>query len=415
MSSHREEANRIAFQRLVDADPVIIDIQRALDVVPGMKPNMILLSGPPLPWDQYVGRPRRAALYAAVHEGLAATTEEADAKIHRGEIVVENTHNHDVAGSHSGVHTASMPVFVVEDRATGARGYCTPFEGNGPTRLTFGTYGEDSVVRLRFVAEVLAPILGEAIRRAGGVRVKPLIERAIQLGDEIHLITTAATLLFTRAITPALVDLGRERRDEVQQVLEFLGRADHTFVRIALASCKATSNAASGIEGSSLVTVMAQTCAGYGIRVSGLGEQWITSPSQITLEEGKVDDTAVLSDRGEWAADSFVIETMGLGAFVGAASQSMLYWLDSPPSALVERTMSMYAITQGEHPTFRIPILKFRGAPCGIDVFKVLQTGVAPVVHGFLPSKTGVTAGIWRVPMDPFRKAAAAYEERYGR
>lgn len=415
MSSHREEANQVAFKRLVDADPVIVDIQRAGDVVPGMKPNMILLSGPPLPWDQYVGRPRRAALFAAVHEGLAATTDEADEKLRRGEIVVENTHNHDVAGSHTGVHTASMPVFVVEDRASGARGYCTPFEGNGPTRLTFGTYGEDSVERLRFVAEVLAPTLGEAIRRSGGIAVKPLIERAIQLGDEVHLITTAATMLFQRAVTPALVDLGRERRDEVQKCLEFLGRADHTFVRIALASCKATSNAASGVEGSSLVTVMAQTCAGFGIRVSGLGEEWICSPQQITLEEGKIENRAMLEDRGEWAADSFVIETMGLGAFVGAACSSMLYWLDSPASALVERTTSMYAITHGEHPTFRIPILKFRGAPCGIDLFKVLQTGVAPVVHGFLPTRTGVTAGIWRVPMEPFRKAAAAYEERYGR
>jgi hypothetical protein len=415
VSARREEANQVAFQRLVEADPVIVDIQRAGDVLPGMKPNMILVAGPPVRWDQYFSGSRRAILHGAVHEGLAANVEDAEAKLDRGEILVDSTDAHGVAATWHGIHTASMPVFVVEERTTGARGYCTPFEGDGPTRLAQGSYGPDSVERLRFVAEVLAPTLKEAIRRLGGIPVMPIIRRALQLGDEMHLRTDGATLLLTRVLAPALVEVARERRDEVQKCLEFIARADYTFVRIALAAAKATTISASGVEGSSLVTMMGQSCLGFGIKVSGLGDEWFTSNDMCTLEEGKLENPEAL-DAGEATSDCFIMECIGLGVFVGATALGLLTALGGSPEKFVERNASMYAITLGAHPHFKIPLGTYRGAPCGVDLFKVVETGIAPVFHGFLiNSKWGVTVGVWRAPIEPFRRAAAAWEKRYGR
>ena len=114
-------ANAEAVARMTGAEPVLIDVQPALDVIPGMTPNTILTSGPPLPWPEYYGGQRRAVVYGAIYEGLAADEAYAEAKLRDSRIILSATHDHNSVSSVAGIYTASMPVFVVEntERATG--------------------------------------------------------------------------------------------------------------------------------------------------------------------------------------------------------------------------------------------------------------------------------------------------------
>ncbi|HWD45908.1 MAG TPA: DUF1116 domain-containing protein, partial [Actinomycetota bacterium] len=80
------EANEEAFARLTCADPVLVDVRPAAEVVPGMTEETILTSGAPLPWEAYHGGQRRAVLHAAVYEELAPDPEAAEAAIRAGRI-----------------------------------------------------------------------------------------------------------------------------------------------------------------------------------------------------------------------------------------------------------------------------------------------------------------------------------------
>ena len=111
------------------AEPVLVDIQPAGDVVPGMTPDTILASGPRLAWEDYRGGARNAIMYGALFEGLASDVEDAERKLAAGAIKVEGCQDHGCIGSVAGIYTASMPVFVVENRAFGNFSFCNFYEG----------------------------------------------------------------------------------------------------------------------------------------------------------------------------------------------------------------------------------------------------------------------------------------------
>ncbi len=412
---NRDAANQQALTRLVEADPVLIGVGKAADVVPRMQPNMILTSGAPLPWHEYVGMQRRAILWGAVFEGLAASPEEAADRIDRGEIVLGSTQHMGCVGIHAGIYTASMSVLVVEDRASGRRGYCHFFEGEAPRRFGFGCYGPEVVAQLRFIEDVLAPVVGEAVRRLGGVSLIPIARRALAQGDDMHARTVAGTLLTTRALLPALLDMARDSIDDIQRALKFLETADHFFFRIWMAACKAILDAASDIEGSSLVTAMVFNCKDFAIRVSGLGERWFRGPHQrfdSRLAGGRwvVPEGCFTS-----GSDCVFSECLGLGAFASAAAFMLQVYEGVPPEKMVERNLAMYGITLGEHPEFTIPFLGHRGVPVGIDIFKVIDSGTLPAFQNLVLSEEGGVVGsaVARPPLECFQAAAVAYRERY--
>jgi hypothetical protein len=412
---NRQAANELAFERLIGADPVLVGVKKAGEL-PGFQPNMILTSGAPMPWSDYTGLQRKAIRYGAVWEGLADSAEDADRKIAAGEIVLATTHGFGCAGVHAGIYTASMSMFVVEERATGTLGYCHFFEGNAPRRLGFGFYGDDVVAQLRFVEDVLAPTIGEAVRRAGGIALQPIASRALHFGDELHGRTIAGTLLLTRALLPALFELSREREAEVRRTLQFLETADHFFYRVWMAACKATTQAASGIEGSSLVTAMTFNSREFAVQVSGLGDAWFRGPHPRLEARYLAGRYAVPDGNYTSGSDCMFSECVGLGAFASAAAFMLQGYQGISPQQMVERTLSMYEITHGEHPVYGIPFLANRGVPIGIDVFKVVETGVLPIFEGIIVSPDGTLTGtgVARPPMECFERAVAAHRERYG-
>ena len=257
---------------------VLTDVRPAGEVIPGYAPNLILTSGAPLPFAEYTGGQREAIIGAAQFEGLAPTREDAIAELESGEIVVDGAHGYGCVGSLAGVYTASMPVFVVENPPFGNTAFCNFYEGKERRRLNYGCYDAGVHERLEHINNVLGPVVGKAVRAAGGIELVPIMRRAVQMGDECHSRSAAATMLFEEALALPLLDLAADDPAGVRALYEAFQGNDYHFLRLSMAACKAACDAAHGIEGSTVVTAMTFSCQGFAIRVSGLGDTWFRGP-----------------------------------------------------------------------------------------------------------------------------------------
>lgn len=410
----KADANLEAFNRMVASDPVLVDVQPAIDVIPGMKANTILTSGPPQAWSEYQGPQRNALIYGAIHEGLASDIEDAVVKFDKRQIEIEPCHHHGAVGSVAGIYTASMPVFVVENRAGSNRAFCNFYEGESHRRLNYGTYGEDVKARLDFIDDVAAPTIRKAVVAAGGIPLKAMMSRALRMGDELHSRNTAGTLLFGRSLVSHWIGATGSDAEAVRDVLRFLEESDYFFLRLSMAASKAAVDAAMGVEGSSVVTTMSISCNGYGIRVSGLGGEWFVGPPPVV--SGHFFDGYSEDDLVWMGGESHVTETAGLGGFAQACAFPLQQYQGGSPEAMIANNLDMYEITVGENPDYFIPYFQFRGTPTAIDIFKVVETGITPVIDGGLGGKDGgqIGAGVIRAPIECFELAVAAYEKKYG-
>ena len=403
-----DAANTEAFERMTTADPWVVDVADARDVLPGYQDNLILTSGAPMPWSEYVGGQREALIGGALFEGLAASREEAVAGFESGAIAIGACHDYGAVGSLAGIYTASMPVFVVENRVHGNRAFCNFYEGKEPRRLNYGCYDQDVHDRLDHVNRVLAPVVGEAIRRQGGIALKPLIARALRMGDEVHSRNAAASVLFGREMLPAALDMLAAGVPNVRETMLHLAENDYFFLRLSMAASKASADAMADVAGSTLVSAMAFSCRGFAIRVSGTGDRWFEGPPP--LHEGKLFPGHAEDEITWMGGESPITETVGLGGFAQACALSLQDYQGGSPEVMIERNREMYAITYGENPDYRIPLFGFRGTPTGVDVRKVLQSDVLPVMDVGLAGRDGgqIGAGVIRAPRACFEQAADA-------
>ena len=409
----REQANAEALERLWAAEPVLVDVRPAIEVVPGLTPATVLTSGAPLSWEEYFGGQLSGVIGGALFEGLADDAGEADERIRTGHIRVATCHEHGCVGSLAGIYTASMPVFVVENAKGGNRAFCNLFEGPSPARLNYGVYNEAVRESLGFIADVVGPVLGKAVRAAGGVPLRPIVRRALHMGDELHSRNTAATLLFTRELFPALLDLATEWGDDVRQTLAYLSSSDYFFLRLSMASSKATADAAHGVEGSSIVSAMTFNCRNFSIKASGLGDTWFEAP--MPTMEPKLFDGYTKEDVEYMGGESVINETVGLGGFAQAAAFPLQEYQGGSAERMVETNLQMYEITAGEHPEFKIPFFGFRGVPSGIDAYRVVETGITPAMDIGVAGRGGgqIGAGTLRAPLTCFEQAVVEHRRRY--
>ncbi len=412
-SGARAAANTRAFDRLIKADPVVVDVRPAIEVVPGLDRNTILTSGPPLAWPGYTGGQREAIIGGALFEGLADSRDEAIAKLDGGGIKVAGCHDFGCVGSLAGIYTASMPVFVVENRAAGNVGFCNMYEGSNPRRLNYGVYDEGVRERLLFVQNDVVPVVAEAVRRSGGIPLKPIMKRALTMGDELHSRNAAAALLLLREMVPSLLAMAGSGSEPITRAVKAVTDDQYFFLRLSMAAAKATADAARNIERSSVVTAMAFNCQGFAIRVSGLGDTWYTGPHatvQAKLFEGHSEDEIA------WmGGESIITETIGLGGFAQAAAPGLQNYQGGSYELMIARNKELYAITVGENPDYLIAALGYRGTPTGIDIFKVIESAVLPAMDIGVAGRDGgqIGAGIVRAPMTCFQAAAAAYRKHY--
>ena len=409
-----DAANQEAVKRILAGKPTLIDLGIAKDVVPGMQKKLILHAGPPVSWEHMSGPLRGAVIGGLMYEGLATSPEEAEKLAASGEIEFEPCHHHDAVGPMAGVVTASMPVWIVENQTYGNRAYCTMNEGLGKV-LRYGAYSQEVIDRLNWMASDLMRVMKKTLDAHGPVDMKNIIAQMLQMGDEGHNRLRAATSLMIREFAPYMVKLD-EPAEVISTVLSFMHSNDHFSLNLTMPSCKSTIDAARDIEGSSLITVMARNGTEFGIRISGLGDQWFTGPASVVdglyLPGYTADDAAL--DIG----DSVITETTGLGGFAMAAAPAIVKFVGGTPQDAITFTQQMYDITVAENDTYQIPGMDFRGTPTGINVLKILETGRLPNINTGIAHKDPgvgmVGAGLVKPPEKCFRDAFNAFAERYG-
>jgi hypothetical protein len=409
-----DAANREAVGRMLKADPVAIDVQPAGKVVPRLKARMVLHAGPPVPWERMCGPLRAAVQGACVLEGWASDLATAEKMVLAGEIEFGQNHDFDAVGPMAGITTMSMPVFVVENRAFGNRAYVTINEGMGKV-MRYGANDPEVLTRLRWFIEKLGPALGAALRLAGGVPLKPLIARGLAMGDENHMRNQACSALWLRTLAPFLARSVSDQA-ELAKIFEFIGNNEMFFLNLAMAAGKSITDPARGIENSSVVTTMARNGTEFGIRVSGTGNQWFAAKSE--QPRGVYFPGFTEKDANPDIGDSAIVETIGLGGFAMATSPAVVSAVGGSVGDALNYTRSMYDITVARSPDWTMPALDFAGVPVGIDIRKVVETGIRPTINtGIahrLPGVGQVGAGIVSPPFAIFESALLALAARLG-
>jgi len=400
-------ANNEAVQRINAAEPVLIDIRPAIEVIPGMTKKTILHAGPPIEWKKMCGPMRNGVICGVLYEGLAETPKEAKEMVEAGEIRLEPCHEHGAVGGMTGITTASTQVFVVKNETYGNEAYCHLHEGYKDNAMHFGSIEYNEVItHLNWMKDVLVPILKIGIKSMGGLNVKNVMSQALQSGfDELHSKHTVANSIMIKRIIPHIVRADVDR-EQVAEVFDFLDKSDIFFLHIVMAACRATIDPAKNIEYSTVVTTLCRNGVEFGVRVSSLGEQWFTGPADMirgpTYPAYKPEDSCL--DLG----DSSITETVGLGGIIQPTG--MKY------TETIKHVGKMKKIASGESKHYLLPLLNFRGAPTGFDIRKIVKTKIRPVIntamaHRVKGGKIGI--GTAKAPLQCFTKALKAFSEKY--
>ncbi len=407
-----DDANAEAVERMLAAEPVLVDVRPAAEVIAGLDEGTILHAGPPIAWASMCGPMRGAIAGAAKLEGWAQSLDEAASLAAAGAFVFRPAHDFDAVGPMTGLVTRSMPVWVVENRRFGNRAYCTLNEGLGKV-MRFGGNDEEVLERLRWLAAELGPALSAALRIREGIGLKSLIARGLAMGDEMHQRNVACTGLLLRELAPALARSARDAA-ELGRILEFIGGNDQFFLNVAMAMGKAIMDPVRGIQRSTVVTAMCRNGTEFGMRVSGTGDIWFTAP--VEMPRGLYFPGFSEADANPDMGDSTIVETVGLGGFAMASAPAVAGFVGAGTSAeAVGYTLDMYEITVSRNPEWTMPALDFAGVPTGIDVRQVIDTGIVPTINTGIahrePGKGQVGAGVVRAPFACFEKALAAFAD----
>jgi hypothetical protein len=403
-----EAANHTAFDAFVAAQPVVTDVKPAQELIPDLVERLLLHAGPPIVWERMCGPMQGAIIGAILFEGWANDPDAAVKLAASGHIAFAPCHHYGAVGPMAGIISASMPVWIVANARGEKRAFSGLNEGLGKV-LRFGAYSPEVLERLRWMSATLGPMLAAALRATGGIELKPLMAQSIQMGDELHNRNVAATLLLLKSLIDGLLQ-SDQPSCAVAQAAKFIVRNPHFFLNISMAACKVMLDAAHGIENSSLITVMARNGTEFGVRMSGTGDVWFTAPAPVV--EGLYFPGYGPDDASRDLGDSAITETAGFGAFAMAAAPAIVKFVGGTRADAEANTRLMRRITVGTHPYFTIPSLDFSGTPSLIDVRKVVDRSLAPVINTGIahraPGIGQVGAGISHAPMACFISAIKA-------
>jgi len=408
-----DAANQTAVEQMMSARPMLTGLAPAREVIPGMKDNLILHAGPPIEWGRMSGPLRGGVIGALLFERLAKDEQAAIRLVEAGEVEFAPCHHHQTVGPMAGVTSASMEVYVIENRTQGNRAFSTLNEGYGKV-LRYGAYSPDVLKKLHWMNDSLAGVLKAALAASDGIDLRALLAEALHMGDEGHNRNKAASLLYLKLLAPLVARVAQDSALEAE-VLQFLGDNALSVLNPVMAACKAMADAGHGVEGSTVVTAMARNGTDFGIRVSGLEEAWFTAPAGIP--QGLYFPGFTSEDANPDIGDSTITETAGIGGFAMAAAPAIVSFVSGTPQDALNATLEMYEITVAEHRHFTIPALDFRGTPTGIDIRKVVELGITPRINtGIAHKESGVGqvgAGLVRPPKEIFEQALIAYAEKY--
>ena len=408
-----DKANSEACERMMESRPLVVGLGKALEVIPDMRENLLLHAGPPITWDRASGPMRGAITGALIFEGKAKNEKEAQALVESGKIALEPCHDHQAVGPMAGVICPSMSVYILEDTVHGNKSFSNLNEGYGKV-LRYGAYSEDVIERLRWLEDVMAPVLNDAIQASEGIDIRALLAEALHMGDEGHNRNKAGSVLFTKILAPFIVRVTKDS-EVAAQIIQNLGDNALSVLNPVMAACKAMADAGHGIKGSTIVSVMARNGTDFGIRISGLGDRWFTAP--VSVPKGLYFPGFTEEDSSGDIGDSTITETAGIGGFAMASAPAIVTFVSGTPKDALNATLEMYEICFTEHKYFTMPPLDFRGTPTGIDIRKVVEKGITPRVNTGIAHKDAgvgqVGAGLVRPPMEMFEQALVAFAKEY--
>ena len=415
LDPRRASANRVAVERILAAGSVLLDVRPAREVI-GLRDRMLLHSGPPLTWETASGPMRGALIAACLFEEWATDVEDAERILAAGEIALDPCHHHRTVGPMAGVTSPSMWMWCLKDPVNGGEAFCNLNEGLGKV-LRMGAFNDEVITRLRWMRDVLGPVLSKAVRGAidagnDPIDVKGILAQMLQMGDEGHNRNRAGSLMALRELSPSIVAVDAPSSD-IAAVLKFIGGNEHFYLNLGMPTAKLAMDAARNVPGSSLVTVMARNGTEFGIQTAGTGDRWFTGPAQtpVGLYLGDYGPEDANPDIG----DSAIMETYGVGGFSMAAAPAIVRFVGGTVPDALATTERMYQLTLAENPAMAIPIMGFRGAPTGIDVLKVARTGWLPQINTGMAGRVAGTgqvgAGLVQPPQECFEKALAALAE----
>jgi hypothetical protein len=405
-----EAANRAVVEKMVAAQPVLAEVRRAGELIAPLDARRLVLhAGPPIAWKDMCGPLKGAVCGAIVFEGWAAELEAAERLAASGGVEFAPNHHFGAVGPMTGITTRSMPLLVVENRAFGNRAFCALNEGLGKV-MRFGGNDAEVLARLAWLRDEFGPLLANALRISNGVDLNPLIARGLAMGDEMHQRNVACSSLLLRALSPHLARAGEPRA--LARAFEFMAGNDQFFLNVGMAMGKSILDPARGAADSTIVTAMSRNGTEFGIRVAALGDAWFTAP--VEMPQGLYFPGFSAADANPDMGDSAILEAVGLGAFAMAAAPAVAGFVGAGGFAeAVRTTRAMAEICAGRNRAWGIPALEFSGTPTGIDLRRVVETGIAPVINtGIAHRRAGVGqvgAGVARAPFACFEKALLAF------
>ena len=418
LARHEERiaaANQEGLRRMMAADPVLVDVRPAGEVISGLGDRVLLHAGPPVSWDRMCGPMQGAVAGAIVFEGWANDLDAAMKLAASGGVHLHPNHHYGAVGPMTGITTRSMPVMIAENRAFGNRACVMINEGLGKV-MRFGANDAEVLDRLRWLAGTFGPALGVALRAMGGLELAPLISRGLAMGDEMHQRNVACSALTLRAVGPHLAKVGADG-ETLSRMLAFIAGNEQFFLNVGMAMGKCIMDPVRGLEACSLVTAMCRNGTDFGVRVSACGDEWFTAP--VEMPQGLYFPGYSEKDANPDMGDSAIMETVGLGAFAMASAPAVAGFVGAGGATEAlgfTRTMSEIALAKS--PRWTMPALDFQGVPTGIDVRRVVDTGIQPAINtGIAHRKPGigqVGAGVSRAPLACFEHGLRSFARSLG-
>ena len=408
-----DDANKAVVEKIVNAQVFLIDVVPAASVIPELGDYVLLHAGPPIQYREMTGPMQGSCIGAILFEDWASNADDALKMLESGRISFIPCHHVNAVGPMGGITSKNMPVLVVENRTEGNRAYCTMNEGIGKV-LRFGAYDSEVVNRLKWMQTDLAPALSKTLAQIeGGLSLNAIIARAVTMGDEFHQRNIAASALLVKELVPYLLT-AQINQDTLQKITRFLVDTDQFFLNVMMASCKAIMDGARKIQAGTIVTAMTRNGKDFGIRVSGTGDRWFTAP--VNIPKGLFFTGYTQDDANPDIGDSAITETFGVGAMSMIAAPGVTRFVGAGGfDDALQISDEMSEICTDFNNNLAIPTWNFQGVPTGIDVRKVVETGITPLINtGIAHKKAGVGqvgAGTVNAPMECFEKALLALAE----
>lgn len=403
-----QKANEEVVSKIKAAEAKLVAVKQAKEVIPNMTSHTILHSGPPISFDKMAGPMQGAIIGALMYEGLASNEDEAIKLAKSGKITFDSAHHHQAVGPMAGIISPSMPVHVLYNETHKNYSYCTINEGLGKV-LRYGANSKEVLDRLKFMEKTVMPVLNEAVELAHGIDIKSIITQALHMGDECHNRNKASSALFLREVAGYIVQTSFS--DQMKSdALNFIKNNEHYFLNLSMPYCKLALDSARHTPYSTVVVAMSRNGVDFGIQLAS-NDKWFTAPANYV--KGLMFPGFTEDDAAPDIGDSAITETCGIGGFAMGGAPAIVQFVGGVVKQAYDYSKEMHDITAGKHQVFTLPPLDFMPTALGIDILKVVESNILPIINtGMAHKKAGVGqvgAGLVNPPMACFEKALEDY------